>query len=63
MRKRVVTPTGRLRADHVVLAGNVHLGKLMPRIAGTLMPVWTYVMTTKPLGGRLECGDRHSAAP
>jgi glycine/D-amino acid oxidase-like deaminating enzyme len=21
---------------------------------GTLMPVWTYVMTTKPLGGRLE---------
>ena len=31
VRKRVVTPAGRLRADHVVLAGNVHLGKLMPK--------------------------------
>ena len=47
----------RLRADHVVLAGNVHLGKLMPRVAGTLMPVWTYVMTTKPLGGAARRGD------
>jgi gamma-glutamylputrescine oxidase len=54
VRKRVVTPKGRLRADHVVLAGNVHLGNLVPRISGTLMPVWTYVMTTKPIGGRLE---------
>jgi len=54
VRKRVVTPSGRLRADHVVLAGNVHLGNLVPRIAGTLMPVWTYVMVTKPIGGRLE---------
>jgi gamma-glutamylputrescine oxidase len=54
VRKRVVTPNGRLRADHVVLAGNVHLGNLVPRIAGTLMPVWTYVMTTKPLDGRLQ---------
>jgi gamma-glutamylputrescine oxidase len=54
VRKRVVTPSGRLRADHVVLAGSVHLGNLVPRIAGTLTPVWTYVMTTKPLGGRLQ---------
>jgi gamma-glutamylputrescine oxidase len=53
VRKRVVTPTGRLRADHVVLAGNVHLGGLMPKVARTLLPVWTYVMTTKPLGDRL----------
>jgi gamma-glutamylputrescine oxidase len=54
VRKRIVTPAGRLRAGHVVLAGNVHLGNLVPRISGTLLPVWTYVMTTKPLGGRLE---------
>jgi gamma-glutamylputrescine oxidase len=54
VRKRVVTPAGRLRADHVVLAGNVHLGQVMPKVARTLMPVWTYVMTTKPLGSRLE---------
>ena len=43
----------RLRADHVVLAGNVHLGKLLPWISGTLVPVWTYVITTEPLGPRL----------
>jgi gamma-glutamylputrescine oxidase len=54
VRKRVVTPKGRLRADHLVLAGNVHLGKLVPQVAGTLLPVWTYVTTTKPLGGRLQ---------
>ncbi len=54
VRKWVVTPSGRLRADHVVLAGNVHLGKLVPRLTRTLTPVWTYVMTTEPLGGRLD---------
>ncbi len=53
VRKWVVTPAGRVRADHVVLAGNVHLGNLVPRIAGTLLPVWTYVMTSQPLGERL----------
>jgi gamma-glutamylputrescine oxidase len=37
-----------------VLAGNVHLGKLLPRVSGTLLPVWTYVATTAPLGPRLE---------
>jgi len=56
VRKRVVTPSGRLRADHVVLAGNVHLGQLMPKVARTLLPVWTYVMTTRPLGDRLAEG-------
>jgi gamma-glutamylputrescine oxidase len=54
VRKWVVTPGGRLRADHVVLAGNVHLGSLMPRVARTLLPVWTYVMISKPLGVQLE---------
>jgi gamma-glutamylputrescine oxidase len=53
VRKRVETPHGRLRAAHVVLAGNVHIGKLMPRLAGTLLPIWTYLATTAPLGPRL----------
>jgi gamma-glutamylputrescine oxidase len=53
VRKRVITPQARLRADHVVFAGNVHLGKLMPWISGTLTPVWTYVMVTRPLGAGL----------
>jgi gamma-glutamylputrescine oxidase len=53
VRKRVTTPSGRVRASQIVLAGNVHLGSLLPRIAGTLVPIWTYVITTKPLGPRL----------
>src|SRR5262249_34698599 len=53
VRKRVVTPSPRLPARPLVLAGNVHLGSLMPRIAGTLMPIWSYTTTTAPLGARL----------
>ena len=53
VRKRIETPQARLRADHVVLAGNVNLGKIMPWISGTLTPVWTYVAVTQPLGTRL----------
>ena len=53
VRKRVVTPGARLRANHVVLCGNVQLGALMPRLAATLVPVTTYVIATAPLGERL----------
>jgi gamma-glutamylputrescine oxidase len=53
VRKRIDTPHGRLRAAHVVLAGNVHLGALMPRVASTLLPIWTYLATTAALGPRL----------
>jgi len=62
VRKWVVTPTGRVRADHVVLAGNVHLGNLVPRVAGTLLPVWTYVMTSQPLGAGLADAIRFRGA-
>jgi glycine/D-amino acid oxidase-like deaminating enzyme len=51
--ERIVTPGARLRANHVVLCGNVQLGPLMPRLAATLVPVTTYVITTAPLGERL----------
>jgi gamma-glutamylputrescine oxidase len=53
VRKRIDTPRGRLRANHVVLAGNVHIGELMPRVASTLLPIWTYLATTAPIGPRL----------
>jgi glycine/D-amino acid oxidase-like deaminating enzyme len=49
VRKRIVTPNGRVRAAHVVLAGNVQLGALMPQVAATLLPVTTFVMMTEPL--------------
>lgn len=67
VRKRIDTPQGRVRADTVVLAGNVHLGPLMPQIAETLMPVSTFVLVTEPIAnlhdvirwrGAVSDGDR-----
>jgi glycine/D-amino acid oxidase-like deaminating enzyme len=49
VRKRIVTPAGRLRAAHVVLAGSVHLGRLVPRLSATLLPVSTFVLVTEPI--------------
>lgn len=54
VRKRIATPGGRVRAAHVVLAGNVQLGELMPRLAATLLPITTFVLVTEPLGPRLD---------
>jgi glycine/D-amino acid oxidase-like deaminating enzyme len=53
IRKRIVTPSARLRATHIVLAGNVHLGAPLRRLAETLLPVWRYAGVTAPLGDRL----------
>jgi gamma-glutamylputrescine oxidase len=53
VRKRVVTHSARVRAEHIVLAGNVHLGNLSARVADTLVPITTYVAVTEPLGDRL----------
>jgi len=49
VRKRINTPEARVRAPHVVLAANVHLGELMPQLAATLLPITTYVMVTEPI--------------
>ncbi len=53
IRKRIVTPTARLRAAHIVLAGNVHLGTPSRRLWATLLPVYRYAAVTAPLGERL----------
>lgn len=53
VRKRVTTPAARVRANHVVLAGNTHLGSLAPQLAQTLVPVSTFVAVTAPLGDQL----------
>jgi gamma-glutamylputrescine oxidase len=62
VRKRIVTPNGRLRATHVVLAGNVQLGALMPEVSATLLPVTTFVMVTAPLGEKLHDLVRYRGA-
>jgi glycine/D-amino acid oxidase-like deaminating enzyme len=54
VRKRIATPSARLRARHVVIAGNVQVGPLMPKLARTLVPVSAYVMVTAPLGEKLR---------
>src|SRR6202161_3610610 len=53
IRKRIVTPSARLRASHIVLAGNIHLGAPLRRLSETLLPVWRYAGVTEPLGERL----------
>src|SRR6266436_1592189 len=53
IRKRIVTPSARLRASHIVLAGNIHLGAASRRLSETLLPVWRYAGVTGPLGDRL----------
>src|ERR1700731_471301 len=53
IRKRIVTPSARLRASHIVLAGNIHLGAPLRRLSRTLLPVWRYAGVTAPLGTQL----------
>lgn len=46
----VRTSTGSVTASHVILACNGYLGKLEPRVAGKIMPINNFVVTTEPLG-------------
>lgn len=62
VRKRVTTKDARVRAHHVVLAGNIHLDRLMPQFAKTLLPVHTYVIVTAPLGAALHEAVRFPGA-
>ncbi len=54
VRKRIVTPSARLRAPHIVLAGNIHLGAPLKRLSETLLPMWRYAGVTAPLGDQLR---------
>src|SRR5262245_41000407 len=54
IRKRIVTPSARLRASHIVLCGNVHLGAPLRRLSQTLLPIWRYAAVSEPLGERLH---------
>lgn len=44
------TPAGRLRSRYAVLAGNCHLGGLVPELRRKIMAVGTYIVATAPLG-------------
>jgi hypothetical protein len=45
-----------------VLCGNIGLKSLMPRLAATMVPLTTYVITTAPLGDRLTEAVRYRGA-
>jgi gamma-glutamylputrescine oxidase len=44
------TREGEVRARHLVLAMNGHLGRLVPRLAARIMPINSYMLATAPLG-------------
>jgi gamma-glutamylputrescine oxidase len=46
----VHTAHGAVTASHLVLACNGYLGGLEPRVAGKIMPINNFVVTTEPLG-------------
>jgi gamma-glutamylputrescine oxidase len=46
----VHAPQGRVHCSHVLLAGNVYLEDLMPRLAARIMPVGTFIAASRPLG-------------
>jgi glycine/D-amino acid oxidase-like deaminating enzyme len=62
VRKRVVTSHARVRASHVVLAGNAHMTELVPQFAETLLPIFTSVVVTARLGDRLQQAIRFPGA-
>ena len=49
----VVTARGRVAAKHVVLGCNAYLGKVVPRLAGNIMPINNFVIATEPLPSHL----------
>jgi len=54
-RPLVVTADGEVRARHLVLAMNGHLGRLVPRLAGRIMPINNFIVATAAIG---EAGAR-----
>ena len=46
---RVRTPKGTVRAKSLVLAGNAHLGELVPQLGGKVLPAGSYMIATEPL--------------
>ena len=62
VRKRIVTQNARVRAAHVVLAGNVHMAELVPQFASTLLPIYSTTIVTEPLGDELPEAIRYPGA-
>jgi gamma-glutamylputrescine oxidase len=46
----VQTDKGRIKADHVILAGNGYLGNLNRKVSARVMPINNFIAATQPLG-------------
>ena len=44
------TAAGKVSAKFMVIGGNAYFGRILPRLAGRVMPVTSYIITTEPLG-------------
>ncbi len=51
---RIRTATAHVSASYVVLACNGYLGRLEPRIAGRIMPLNNFMLTTEPLNAQRQ---------
>jgi gamma-glutamylputrescine oxidase len=51
---RVSTAAASVKARYVVLACNAYLGRLEPRIAGRIMPLNNFMLTTEPLSSERQ---------
>jgi gamma-glutamylputrescine oxidase len=49
-RPSLMTPKGRVSARQVLLAGNVYLQGLAPKLESRIMPVGTYIVASEPVG-------------
>ena len=46
------TGSGRVKADHVILAGNGYLPNIAPQVTARVMPINSFIAATAPLGKR-----------
>lgn len=53
-RRRVVTASGSILADDVVIAADAHLDGLAPEIDAHVLPIQTFLLATEPLGERAD---------
>lgn len=60
--KIIYTPRGKIRARHVVVCCGGYIGKLVPALSRSVLPITTFVITTEPLGDRLTDVFNTSAA-
>lgn len=51
-RPRLVTAEGHVEADHVLVAANGYLGRLLPQVGARVMPINNFIIATEPLGDR-----------